>query len=254
MKKRVIPSILLGQGTSCVISSKFKPWRTIGTLVQQLKLHVSRDADELLILSPFAKLYSNERTISLITREVDIPIAYAGNVSCVDEARYYVSNGFEKLFLTSLYYDSPNSIIDIVNLLGSQSVSVSLPYTYVQKGDLHEAHLWDYRTRSHLPQPLIDAIKTATTLGVGEILLHNVDLDGSLSGLDIRLFSQLQHHDIHIPILVGGGAGSDHHFYEALSHESIAGVVAGSIFSLTESTPKTVREYCSIRDIKMRRA
>ena len=105
-----------------------------------------------------------------------------------------------------------------------------------------------------MPQSLIDGINTAAALGVGEILLHCVDLDGTLSGLDISLLSQIKDHDIHLPILVGGGAGSDHHFYEALSHEGIAGVVAGSIFSLTESTPKTVRAYCSMRDIQMRRA
>ena len=50
MKKRIIPTILIDSGGKVVISKKFDPWRTVGMLMQSLKMHDQRCADELLIL------------------------------------------------------------------------------------------------------------------------------------------------------------------------------------------------------------
>lgn len=253
MKKRVIPSILLGQGTSCQISTGFTPWRTVGTLAQQLKLHISRQADELLILSPSVRITKNSRALALISREVDIPISYAGSISSISDAMECISGGFEKIFLTSLFYDSPSSVRSIVDVLGSQSVGISLVYKYYQVGDSQEPYLWDYRTKTFTSVHLNEAVNLATSVGVGEILFYNADLDGTLSGLDIELLHRLRDLDVNVPLLIAGGAGTDEHFHQALSNYKVSGVVAASVFSLTESTPTTVREYCSERHIEMRK-
>ena len=78
MKKRIIPSILLKGGTNVCLSQNFKPWRTVGTLVQNLRLHINREADELLIINSdqsFSEEFKiSQRILSLIRKEVDIPI------------------------------------------------------------------------------------------------------------------------------------------------------------------------------------
>ena len=51
MKKRIIPAILLNQGTQVSLSLNYSPWRSVGALVQNLRLHVARGADELLIIN-----------------------------------------------------------------------------------------------------------------------------------------------------------------------------------------------------------
>ena len=88
MKKRIIPAILLQAGsTNVCLSQQFHPWRTVGTLAQQLKLHVTRGCDELLIINPnpsgdASSLFSNRLT-SLITKNTDIPVGYLGNYRSV---------------------------------------------------------------------------------------------------------------------------------------------------------------------------
>ena len=58
---------------------------------------------------------------------------------------------------------------------------------------------------------------------------------------------------MNVPLLIAGGAGTDEHFHQALSNYKVSGVVAASIFALTEATPTTAREYCSERHIEMRK-
>ena len=80
MKKRIIPFILLRGGTNVTLSQQFKPWRTVGALIQQLRLHINRNCDELLIvnldLAGSSIFNCNPRLFSLIRQEVDVPIAY----------------------------------------------------------------------------------------------------------------------------------------------------------------------------------
>ena len=90
-------------------------------------------------------------------------------------------------------------------------------------------------------------------LGAGEILLYDCDADGSLQGLDLSLYSQLSPDQISVPVLHAGGAGIQDHFSLALQHPTIHGVVAGSIFALTDSTPLTIRQHCLLSGIPMRR-
>jgi len=63
----------------------------------------------------------------------------------------------------------------------------------------------------------------------------------------------LDEHKISIPVLLAGGAGVPEHFSEALSTPVIQGVVASTIFSLTQETPSTIRAHCEQSGIPMRR-
>ena len=136
-------------------------------------------------------------------------------------------------------------------IIGAQSLGVCLPYTYDSESSL--AFLWDYRTRTQLTESLVDHILTLDQLNVGEIFLFNVDSDGSLEGMDANIVGLLNHLDIKTPLILGGGAGSPSHVQQVLSSQLIQGIVASSIFALTENTPHTLRVFCETSGISMRR-
>ena len=256
MKKRIIPSILLRGGTSVSLSQQFHPWRTIGALAQQLRLHVGRDCDELLIINrDLAGTNSFElprRILSLVRQEVDIPIAYAGGIASDADAAACINAGFDKVYVTSVFLDDPAVVRHIASLIGSQSVAVSLPYRRVSAGTT--AKIWDYRSSSlRHGLPLLKSAAQAVDVGAGEILLHDVDRDGSLLGLDLLLLSELESSGISVPVLMAGGAGRPSHFSDVLTGPIVQGVVASSIFALTQETPATIRAYCEKLDIPMRR-
>ena len=137
----------------------------------------------------------------------------------------------------------------ISNVIGVQSLGICLPFR--TRGD--EYFVWDYRTSTSANLNLSDAIHLAIGAGSGEILLYDIDADGSLRGLNPFIHSDLSLDKFSVPILLAGGAGENVHFSSALSQSNIQGVVAGSVFALTDATPLTIRQHCLDAGILMRR-
>ena len=130
MKKRIIPSILLNAGsTNACLSQLFQPWRTIGTLAQQLRLHVNRQCDELLVLNLNAvaapRFELPSRLIKLISSSVDIPVAYAGGITTSLDASSCINQCFDKVFITSAFLEDPSCLNDIASVVGQQSIGVA---------------------------------------------------------------------------------------------------------------------------------
>jgi len=255
MKKRIIPSILLRGGTQVCLSQGFSPWRTVGALAQNLRLHVKRSADELLIINldqaGSHEFVLPERVLRLVRQEVDIPIAYAGGIRSASDAALCINAGFDKVFLTSAFLDDPAALKRIAEVVGSQSLGLVLPYKRL--GDNSEARVWDYRSKNFIDTSLNEAIENAIAFGAGEIFLHDVSRDGTLSGFDPLIVSEMEKLQPPIPILLAGGAGEDGHISHVLGSTWIQGIAASSIFALTAATPITIRKHCAGLEIPMRR-
>ena len=127
-------------------------------------------------------------------------------------------------------------------MIGVQSLGVCLPYS--RNNQFSSPCLWDYRTRSSLKHSLLEHIVYLDNIGVGEILLYNVDIDGSLQGMDELLLDELKTLSLNTPVLLSGGAGTPKHVEIVLFSNLVQGIVASSIFSLTEHTPFTLRSKC----------
>ena len=258
MKKRIIPSILLKSGsTNACLSQRFSPWRTVGTLTQQLKLHVTRGCDELLIINPCPTSNSaypvSSRMAKLVISNSDIPVGYSGGIAEVKTASRCINHCFDKIFITSSFLENVDLLSEIVAVIGTQSVGVCLPY--VCDASTGERFVWDFKRRDLLRNyPLSHYIQKASKEGAGEILVYSVDRDGSMSGFDQDILPMLDTLNLSTPLLLGGGAGRREDFVQVLRSDLIQGVVAGSIFALTEETPRTLRNFCLEAGIPMRRA
>ena len=158
-------------------------------------------------------------------------------------------SGFDKVYITSLFLDHPEKVKSISRVIGVQSLGICLPYQCVNG----QYFLWDYRSKRLSDIPLKNTLKLAIDSGAGEILLYDVQSDGSLEGLNLSIYDELDLELCSIPILLAGGAGKQEHFSIALSQPKIQGIVAGSIFALTDSTPLTIRQHCLDSGIPMRR-
>ena len=75
-KFRVVPSILTN-GTAQVKGSVFNNWRTVGSVVQAIKVHGERDVDEIFLLDVSATILKVlHKLVVLVVEVVDIrPIA-----------------------------------------------------------------------------------------------------------------------------------------------------------------------------------
>ena len=149
MKKRIIPSILLRGGTQVCLSQGFSPWRTVGALAQNIRLHVQRSADELLITNldqaGSKNFVLSERVLRLVRQEIDIPVAYAGGIKSASDAASCINAGFDKVYVSSVVLDNPEIVRKIADIIGSQSLGIDLPYVRM---DMDEEEGLGYRTKT----------------------------------------------------------------------------------------------------------
>ena len=75
----------------------------------------------------------------------------------------------------------------------------------------------------------IEYAKYLINLGVGEILLQNIDLDGTMKGFDMQLINDI-YRNVDIPLTVLGGAGTFEDLKKLINKFQILGIAAGSIF------------------------
>ena len=100
----------------------------------------------------------------------------------------------------------------------------------------------------------IDALEWAekvNRMGAGEILLTSMDCDGTKSGYDIELTSQVAE-IVSVPVIASGGAGTKDHFYDALTKGKADAALAASLFHYKELEIRDLKEYLRHRDVSIR--
>lgn len=251
MKKRIIPSLLIDSGGKVVISRSFDPWRTVGMLMQSLKMHEQRGADELLILDISATKECRQitpRILNLISENLSIPVTVGGGIHSLQIAKNYITLGADKICVNSCALYSFELISQISNTLGSQAVVVNINYVWMSGKPV----IYNYLSGEYVHSDIINYLRKIIDLGVGEIILSSVVDDGSLNGFDFKIIDYLCNVGISVPIVISGGGGTPDHFVKILSHEAVSAACGGSIFVLTEHTPHTLRDHCRRNGISMR--
>ena len=89
----------------------------------------------------------------------------------------------------------------------------------------------------------IDAVEwaaKAAELGAGEILLNSMDADGTTDGFDLDMLRDVRA-AVNVPLIASGGAGTVHHFVEAVEAGADA-VLAASVFHYGTLTIQQVKD------------
>lgn len=250
MKKRIIPVVLIDSGGKVVISKQFNPWRTVGMLMQSLRMNEQREADELLILDILASKEGraiNHRILKIISDNVRIPITVGGGIHTLATAKNYINRGADKVCLNSAVIDDVEIVGKLSMSLGSQAVVVNINYQWVEG----QPRIYDHRFKSTLQLEFSEFIMEVMRQGPGEIIFTSVDKDGSLNGFDHAIIEYLNKQNISVPVIISGGGGNPPDFIRMLN-ENVSAATGASIFFLTEHTPETLREACQLEGISMR--
>ena len=89
-------------------------------------------------------------------------------------------------------------------------------------------------------------------LGVGEIYLNSIDLDGTMKGYDIDIVQKISD-KLSIPLIASGGAGNFMHLVELFNKTNVSAVACASLFHFGDNNPIRARSYLKNNDIPMRR-
>ena len=180
--------------------------RKIGDPWEYAKKYYAMGADELSYQDIVASLYNRNSIAELVaktTSEVFIPISVGGGIRKPEDARNLVRMGADKIVLNTAAVSNPSIIRDIAEDLGNQAVVLGVEAMHQDSG------LWEVMTnggRERTGKKVIEWIREAEQLGVGEILLTSINKEGTRKGFDFRLIESVRKIS-QLPLIVHGGAG-----------------------------------------------
>lgn len=229
LRSRVIPCLLVQDG-GLVKTVKFKDAKYVGDPINAVRIFNEKEADELIVLDIDASAKSTEpdyKMIGHLAQECRMPLCYGGGIKTLAHAERIIALGVEKVALSSIVFDQPNLVAEIANKVGRQSVVVVLD---VKKKTLSSNYnVWTLNGRYNTKSNIVDVIQQVQNLGIGEIVLNFIDLDGTEAGYPVEIIQKLKS-EIEVPLTIMGGAKSLKDMGEAVEQCGLMGVSAGSLF------------------------
>jgi cyclase len=228
-RPRVIPVLLL-RGEGLVKTKKFKDPVYIGDPINSVRIFSEKEADEIMILDIEASREGRGPNFDLIEEiagECLMPMGYGGGVSSYDQVRRLIRSGVEKVVINSVAATSSMQVItEAAQAFGSQAVVGAID---VRKSLLKGYQVMAKSATVDTGLKLEEHARALVAAGAGEILVNNIDADGTMAGFDEKLIRRVAD-AVDVPVVACGGAGSIKHLVSAIYQGGASAVAAGSIF------------------------
>ncbi|KAJ4302493.1 Histidine biosynthesis bifunctional protein hisB [Collariella sp. IMI 366227] len=206
-------------------------------------------------------------------------------VSALEIATMYFKSGADKVSIGSdavlaaedYYRDgkvlySNTAIEQISKAYGNQAVVVSVDpkRVYVSKPDATrhatlktrypgpkgEEYCWYACTikggRETRDLDVVELTQAVEAMGTGEILLNCIDKDGTNSGFDLELITQVKE-AIRIPVIASSGAGNPGHFFEVFQETTTDAALGAGMFHRGEYTVQQVKDHLGEKGLAVRK-
>ena len=227
IRPRVMPVLLL-QDKGLVKTEKFKSPKYVGDPINAVKIFNEKEVDELVFLDIDASIKGNPinfTKIEEIASECFMPLCYGGGVKTLDDIKKIINLGVEKVAINTAAVENPDFITHASDHFGSSTIVISL--------DVKKNFFGKYvvRSKSGSDKADMNPVEFASFMqykGAGEILINNIDKEGTQEGYDLELISQIAS-AVEIPVIACGGARSFDDL-EAGINAGASAVAAGSMF------------------------
>lgn len=228
LRPRIIPCLLI-RNKGLVKTVQFLPYKYVGDPINAVKIFNEKESDELIIFDIDATKNDSKPDFSLIQKiaaECRMPLCYGGGIKTVEQAKKIIGLGVEKIAISSAAISNPNLITEIANEIGSQSVVVVLD---VKRSLLGKYEVYTHNGMQKAGYSLIEAAQQAEKFGAGELVINSIDLDGKMTGYDLKL-AYMVREAVDVPTTFLGGAGSLEDITSLIQICGVVGAAAGSLF------------------------
>lgn len=250
--KRIIPCLDVNGGR-VVKGVNFVNLVDAGDPVEIAAAYDKAGADELVFLDITASSDNRGTVVDMVRRvaeKVFIPFTVGGGIRTVEDFKVLLREGADKISINSSAINTPELISNAADRFGSQCVVVAIDARRREDGSG-----WNVFKNGGRIDTGLDAVEwaiKANQLGAGEILLTSMDCDGTKAGYDIELTRMIAQ-NVSIPVIASGGAGTEEHFYDALTDGCADAALAASLFHFKELEIMDLKNYLAGREVPVRR-
>ncbi len=244
---RVIPVLLIQNG-GLVKSVRFRNHQYIGDPINAVKIFNEKEVDEMVVLDISATAEKRGPRISQLKQlagEAFMPLACGGGISSINQIKEMINSGIEKVIINQSAITNPGLIQEAARWAGSQSIVVSMD---VKKNAWGQYKVYGNNGSVKTGIDPVAFARNMETAGAGELLLQDIDKDGSFAGYSPALIS-LVSSAVRIPVIAAGGAASLADFATAVRAGASA-VAAGSMFVLQRPHKAVLISYPSQQQLQ----
>ena len=228
---RVIPCLDVDNGR-VVKGVNFVDLVDAGDPVELARLYDAEGADELTFLDITATSGNRESAYEMIRRtaeQVFIPLTVGGGVRTIGDIDALLRAGADKVSVNSAAVARPEFLAEGAQRFGSQCVVIAIDARRTDDPACPSGYeVTTHGGRRGTGIDAVDWASRAEEAGAGEILLTSMDADGTKAGFDLQMLAAVRA-AVSVPLIASGGAGTLHHFAEAVAAGADA-VLAASVF------------------------
>lgn len=250
LAKRIIPCLDVDKGR-VVKGTKFLDLVDAGDPVLVAEEYDKQRADELTFLDITASSDDRDTIIDVVEKTAErvfMPVTVGGGIRTVKDIRNLLNAGADKVSINTAAVFNPDFVKEAAFRFGSQCIVVAIDAKQTA-GDK-----WEVFTHGGRKSTGIDAIEWAKKMeafGAGEILLTSMDKDGTKSGYDIPLTSNIAE-SVNIPVIASGGVGTPEHIMEGFTKGKADAALAASIFHFKEYSIGEVKHFLAENNVPVR--
>lgn len=249
LTKRIIPCLDVKDG-QVVKGIHFVGLKEVGDPVALAKKYYSDGADELVFLDISATVEKRKTMVDVVRRvakEIFIPFTVGGGISTIEDVRAMLMAGADKVSLNSAAIRNPSLIEEASKRFGNQCIVLAVDAK--KRADNTGWNVYVEGGRKDTGIDCMEWILKGVSLGAGEILLTNMDADGTKEGFDLELYKAVSK-IVNVPVIASGGCGKLEDFKSALEVSDAA--LAASIFHYEESSVQNVKKYLKEEGVAVR--
>lgn len=194
-------------GGELVKTVRFRRPRYVGDPINAVKIFNEKEVDELVVLDIGASRRGQPFDAALIAdlaTETFMPMAYGGGIRDSGQAGELSALGVEKIIVDSAAIANPALVTRIADRLGSSSTVASIS---VKRDWWGRQRVFDPARRRMTTIDPAEQSRRLVGLGAGEIMLNDVDRDGTYGGYDLALVRSVAA-AVEVPVIACGGAGT----------------------------------------------
>ena len=221
---RVIP-LLLHKGHDSFKGVNYKNHIYLGDILNQIRILNDYEVDELAIIN-IEKNFNERKNLNLIktlSLESNFAISVGGGIDNFEYIKKIFDNGADKIILNSAIYNDLKLIDKVSSMYGSQAISIKLDV--IKNGD-------DFIIYNNKKKKTLDTLITELNkLNFAELIISDVERDGTKIGLNIKLLNYVKNISNKLN-LFSGGIKNFSEIKKLSQDEKISGLIVGAFFSL----------------------
>ena len=209
--------------------------------------------DEILYMDAVASLYNRNNLADVVRQaadEVFVPMGVGGGLRSLNDVHDMMQAGADKVAINTAAVRRPEILSEIATAYGSQATVLSVEAKRQQHENRWEAYIDNGREKTGLD--VIEWVKRAESLGVGEILLTSVDQEGMQTGYDTALINSVTQ-VVNVPVIASGGMGHPKHLSQAIKEGGASAVAVAHALHYGDYSVEQLKHFLDEDGIGVRR-